>query len=97
MGRSNAFAAFVGGAIIGGVVALLFAPRSGAETRGRIRDFVDDEIDAIKDKALDAREFAEETIDKYKRKARRAMGQLEEMVEEAKGCVESERKRAANR
>ncbi len=97
MGRSSSIAAFVGGAILGGVVALLLAPRSGAETRGKIRDFVDDEIDAIKDKALDAREFAEETIDKYKRKARRAVGQLEEMVEEAKGCAGGERKRAADR
>ncbi len=97
MGRSNAFAAFVCGAVAGGIAALLLAPRSGAETRGMIRDFVDDEMDAIRDKALDAREFAEDTIDKYKRKARRAVSQLEEMVGEARDCVESEVKKATAR
>jgi gas vesicle protein len=95
--RSNAFGAFLGGALIGGAIALLLAPRSGAETRGMIRDFVDDEIDAIKDKALDASEFAKDEINKYKRKARRAVGQLEGIVEEAKDCVESEIKKAVHR
>ncbi|MDR2890204.1 MAG: YtxH domain-containing protein [Alistipes sp.] len=79
-----AFGAFVGGAILGGAIALLLAPRSGAETRGMIRDFVDDEIDAIKDKALDAREYAADTLDKYKRRARRVVGELEGMVAEAR-------------
>ncbi len=44
----SVFGAFLTGALIGGVVALLFAPRSGAETRGMIRDFVEDEIDMVK-------------------------------------------------
>ncbi len=36
------FLAFVGGALAGGVAALLFAPASGAETRRRITGAVDD-------------------------------------------------------
>jgi gas vesicle protein len=36
------FFAFVGGALVGGVAAALFAPRSGAETRKRISGVVDD-------------------------------------------------------
>ena len=36
------FLAFAGGALVGGVAALLFAPRSGAETRGRITGAVDE-------------------------------------------------------
>jgi len=35
------FLAFVGGALVGGAAAVLFAPRSGAETRRRITDAVD--------------------------------------------------------
>jgi gas vesicle protein len=34
--------AFVGGALIGGTAAVLFAPRSGSETRRRITGTVDD-------------------------------------------------------
>ncbi len=80
---------FLAGALIGGAIALLFAPRSGAETRGMIRDYVDDEIDVIKDRAAAARDYVEEEVDRYKRKARRAVDKLEGMVEEAAGRVEN--------
>jgi gas vesicle protein len=36
------FLAFTGGALVGGAAALVFAPRSGAETRRRITGAVDD-------------------------------------------------------
>ena len=85
---------FLVGALVGGAIALLFAPRSGAETRGMIRDFVDDEVDMVKDKAAAARDYVEGEIDRYKRKARRAVGKIEnrieDMVEEAKDRVEDE-------
>ena len=100
MRRSNAGAvvgAFLGGALVGGVIALLFAPKSGAETRGMIRDFVEDEIDMIKDKTSAARDYVEDEIDKYKKKARRAVGEIEEMVEDVKECVEAEKKKVARR
>ncbi len=85
-----AVGAFFAGALIGGCVALLFAPRSGAETRSMIRDFVDDEVDMIKDKAVAAKEYVEDEIDRYKRKARRAVREVEDFVEDAKGRVEDE-------
>ncbi len=96
MRRSNAgaaFGAFLGGALVGGIVALLFAPRSGAETREIIREFVEDEVDMVKEKATQARDFATDEINKYKRKARRAVGEIQEMVEEAKEAVAEEIKR----
>lgn len=82
--------AFVGGAILGGLVALLFAPRSGAETRGMIRDYVDDEMDVLKAKASDARDVVEERIGKYKRKARQAMNEIEDMVSDAREFADGE-------
>ncbi len=85
-----ALGAFFAGALIGGVVALLFAPRSGAETRGMIRDFVEDEVDTIKEKAAAAKEYVEDEIDRYKRKARRAVREVEGLVEEARERVENE-------
>jgi gas vesicle protein len=84
------FGAFLGGAIVGGVVALLTAPRSGAETRGMIRDFVDEEIDTVKDKAAAARDYMENRIDRYKRKARRAAHDVEGFVEHAVDRIEDE-------
>lgn len=98
MKKSNAGAvagAFLGGAIVGGIIALLFAPKSGAETREMIRDFVDDEIDLIKTKAGKARDYVEDEIDKYKKKARRAVNEIEEMVEDVKDCVEAEKEKIA--
>ncbi len=57
---------FLAGALVGGALALLYAPRTGAETRGMIRDFVDDEIDLIKDKAAAARDYIEREVDRLK-------------------------------
>lgn len=50
--------AFVGGAVIGGAVALLSAPEKGADTRARIKallkskgiDFTDDEVEQLVEK-----------------------------------------------
>jgi gas vesicle protein len=45
-GGFTLFLAFAGGALVGGVAALLLAPRSGAETRARLTGAVDDTKDA---------------------------------------------------
>jgi gas vesicle protein len=39
------------GAVIGGVIALLYAPQSGKETRQQIKDKTTEVVDAVKDKA----------------------------------------------
>jgi gas vesicle protein len=44
-GGFSLFFAFVGGALLGGAAAVLFAPRSGAETRRRIAGAVGDAKD----------------------------------------------------
>lgn len=42
-------ASLLGGALIGSAIAVLFTPHSGPELRRRIRDFVDDEMDKVKE------------------------------------------------
>jgi gas vesicle protein len=41
-GGSSPFLAFLGGVLVGGIVAVLYAPRSGAETRRRILGAVEE-------------------------------------------------------
>lgn len=48
MKGASCLLAFIGGAIAGAAVALLTAPKSGAETREMIREYVDDLKDEIK-------------------------------------------------
>ena len=59
-GMGSVFLAFVLGAAIGGGVALLTAPRSGRETREKIREAADDARDRL-------REVAEETETRVKK------------------------------
>lgn len=84
------FEAFLGGALVGGAIAILTAPRSGAETRGMIRDFIDDEAGVLKDRAAAARDYVEDRVERYKRKARRAARDTEGFVGHAAERVEDE-------
>ena len=43
-------AAFLGGALVGAAVAILFAPESGDETRRKIKDSFDKEYQNLKEK-----------------------------------------------
>jgi gas vesicle protein len=60
------------GVIIGGVIALLFAPQSGKETRKMIKDKATGMMDAIKGKAADANEM----LDSVKEKTTKAVHEL---------------------
>lgn len=41
-------ASLLGGIVVGSALAMLFAPKSGSETRGEIKDFLDEELDKMK-------------------------------------------------
>ena len=60
------------GVIIGGVIALLFAPQSGKETRKMIKDKATGMMDAIRGKAADANEV----LDSVKEKTTRTVHEL---------------------
>ena len=44
----------VSGAVIGGVIALLYAPKTGQETRQLIKDKAVEVVDTVKEKASEA-------------------------------------------
>ena len=75
MNKDNAVGFGVGllsGVIIGGIIALLFAPQSGKETRKMIKDKATGMVDAIRGKAAEANE----AVDAVKDKTTRAVHEL---------------------
>ena len=57
------------GVVIGGIVALLFAPQSGKDTRKMIKDKATGMMDAIKGKAMEANEVVDTVREKTTRAA----------------------------
>ena len=75
MNKDNAVGFGIGlltGVVIGGVVALLFTPQSGKETRQLIKDKAHVMVDAVKGKAAEANEM----VDTVKDKTMRAVHEL---------------------
>lgn len=58
--KQSSFFAFLGGAVAGAAVALLLAPKSGSETRGMIKEFVDNEMKRCKCTSEHLHEHTEE-------------------------------------
>jgi gas vesicle protein len=56
IGTGTMLLSFLAGAAVGVGAALLMAPKTGEEMRGRIRDLADDAVDKIKTYATEAQE-----------------------------------------
>lgn len=83
--------AFLGGAIVGGAIALLLAPQSGEKTREQIRDFVEDGIDDVKDFAGRTVSQAKHAVNKGAQEARHVINKGASV---ARGAVCREEKKA---
>ena len=62
--NSNSFLWFLGGLGIGAVVGVLYAPRSGNETREALRSRAEEGRDYVRTRAQDVRSHAEEWVDR---------------------------------
>lgn len=80
---SGNFSAFIIGALIGAGIALLFAPRSGSQMRGRLRDYAA----RVKDELDDAVDRGEEFLEKGKDCLREAGRQVNGLAEERRKTV----------
>lgn len=85
------FLAFIMGAAIGGGIALLTAPRSGQETRDKVRDMADDVRRRVNELVEEAEEKIKETIDEGREVLNEKADLVRSAVEAGKEALEAER------
>ena len=86
------FSFFLVGLGIGTVIGLLFAPRSGRETRELINEKVDEGRDYLKKRGRELREQAEEFVDRGKETVSKQKDQLSAAIEAGKQAYREEKK-----
>ena len=64
------------GAVIGGVIALLYAPQSGKETRAMLKDKATRVVDVIEEKTSEVIDTVEDAASEASRKAHAAVKAL---------------------
>lgn len=81
--RGSRFAAFIIGLGIGAVVALLFAPQSGEETRDMISQKVDQGRDYVNDQRKAARRTAQTWMNEGRKSAENLKDKANDLAERA--------------
>jgi gas vesicle protein len=85
---------FLAGLGIGAVVALLFAPRSGKETRDMILQKAEDGADFVKTKGDEIRKQAEDAVEKGKDLVTKQKDLLSAALEAGKQAYQDEKSKA---
>lgn len=88
------FGYFLAGMGVGAVIALLFAPRSGEETREYLREKYGDARDEAKRRVREIRERAEEYTEKGKEFVERKRESLEAALEAGKSAYREEKRKS---
>lgn len=86
---------FLVGLGIGALVGILFAPKSGEETREYLTSKADEGRDYAQKKARELRERAEDLIERSKEIMARSKDQISSAVEGAKDAYRSEKAKAS--
>ena len=79
MNKDNAIGFGIGlltGAIVGGVIALLYAPKTGKETRQLVKDKAIEVADTAKEKASEVVDTVKEKVSEASRKGQAAIQSL---------------------
>jgi len=84
---------FLAGLGLGAVVALLFAPRSGEETRQYLRERAEEGVDDLKRRGRELKERAGEVVEKGKELAERHRESVEAALEAGKTAYREEKRR----
>jgi len=94
MGDNNGgskFAFFMAGMGIGAILALLFAPRSGKETRDYLAQKAEEGKDYVAVRGRELRKQAEETVEKAKDVVAKQKEQLSAALEAGKQAYQEEK------
>jgi gas vesicle protein len=84
---------FLAGVAIGSGLALLFAPKSGREMRGQIKDLSDDALSKIKEYATDAQGKIKSTYEEGKELVKEKQTIISSAIQAGKEAMEKERER----
>lgn len=88
--------AFILGGVLGGCLALLFAPESGRRTRERLRDLAADVRDRTIDFSEDVRDKAEEALERGKDLLEEKKSMVTAAVQAGKDAMQRERERLSS-
>ncbi len=88
--------AFILGGVLGGCLALLFAPESGRRTRERLRDLAADVRDRTIDLSEDIRDKAEEALERGKDILEEKKSMVSAAVQAGKEAMQRERERLSS-
>lgn len=83
--------AFLSGAVIGAVAAMLYAPQSGEETRRALRGYARRTEEEMLDKAREIRQDIAQTVDEAKRYLRETEATIAAAVAAGKEAFKKER------
>jgi gas vesicle protein len=84
---------FIAGAAVGIGAALLLAPKTGEEMRGRIKDLADDAVDKIKEYANEAQEKIRSSYEEGKDVVLEKKNILTSAIEAGKEAMEREKEK----
>ncbi|UFS71606.1 YtxH domain-containing protein [Geomonas sp. RF6] len=93
VGTGTVLLSFLAGAAVGVGAALLFAPKTGEEMRGQIRDLTDDAVGKIKDYASDAQTRIRSSYEEGRDKVMEKKSIISSAIEAGKEAMEREKEK----
>jgi gas vesicle protein len=87
---------FLAGAALGAGLALLYAPKSGRETREQIADLADDAVDRIKEYAKDAQTKIVNAFEEGQEAIREKKSILASAIEAGRDAIQKEKGKLAS-
>lgn len=93
LSASTVLVSFLAGAALGAGLALLYAPKSGKETREQISDLADDAVDKIKEYTREAQEKIKTVLEEGKETLKEKKSILSSAIEAGREALQKEKEK----